>query len=115
MSYGQLLKVFFSIAHDPTTRDRQGPDVGKQYRSVIFYADDAQRRVADAYIAQIDEAKVFDAPVVTEVIPLDRFYKAEDYHQDYAERNPSQPYIVYNAAPKVQKVRKYFADRVKVG
>src|SRR5205814_3382904 len=104
VSYGQLLKVFFSIAHDPTTRDRQGPDVGKQYRSVIFYANDAQRRVADAYIAQIDEAKVFDAPVVTEVVPLDRFYKAEDYHQDYAERNPSQPYIVYNAAPKVQKV-----------
>jgi len=115
VSYGQLLKVFFSIAHDPTTRDRQGPDVGKQYRSVIFYADDAQRRVAEAYIAQIDEAKVFNAPVVTEVIPLDRFYKAEDYHQDYAERNPSQPYIVYNAAAKVQKVRKYFADRVKVG
>src|SRR5438034_10488219 len=115
MSFGQILKVFFSIAHDPTTRDRQGPDVGRQYRSVIFYADDAQRRVADAYIAQIDEAKVFDAPVVTEVITIDRFYKAEDYHQGYAERNPAQPYIVYNAAPKVQKVRKYFADRVKVG
>jgi peptide-methionine (S)-S-oxide reductase len=115
VSYGQLLKVFFSIAHDPTTRDRQGPDVGKQYRSVIFYANDAQRRVAEAYIAQIDAAKVFDAPVVTEVKPLERFYKAEDYHQDYADRNPSQPYIVYNATPKVQKVRKYFADRVKVG
>src|SRR5881628_2811557 len=114
MSFGQILKVFFSIAHDPTTRDRQGPDVGKQYRSVIFYADDAQRRVAEAYIAQIDRAKVFEAPIVTEVKPLDRFYEAEDYHQDYADRNPNQPYIVYNAAPKVQKVRKYFADRVKV-
>jgi peptide-methionine (S)-S-oxide reductase len=114
VSYGQLLKVFFSIAHDPTTRDRQGPDVGKQYRSAIFYANDAQRRTAEAYIAQIDAAKVFDAPVVTEVKPLDRFYEAEDYHQDYADRNPTQPYIVYNAAPKVQKVRKYFADRVKV-
>src|SRR5207253_6430695 len=108
-----LPRLFFSTEHDPTSRDRQWPDVGKQYRSVIFYANDAQRRVADAYIAQIDQAKVFDAPVVTEVVPLDRFYKAEDYHQDYAERNPSQPYIVSNAAPKVQKVRKYFADRVK--
>lgn len=115
ISFGQLLKVFFSIAHDPTTRDRQGPDVGKQYRSVIFYADDAQKRTAQRYIEQLDRAKVFDAPIVTEVVPLDRFYEAEDYHQDYAERNPSQPYIVYNAAPKVQKVRKYFADRVKVG
>lgn len=114
VSYGQLLKVFFSIAHDPTTRDRQGPDVGKQYRSAIFYADDAQRRVADAYIAQIGRAKVFDAPIVTEVKPLERFYEAEDYHQDYADRNPTQPYIVYNAAPKVQKVRKYFPDRLKV-
>jgi peptide-methionine (S)-S-oxide reductase len=114
VSYGQLLKVFFSIAHDPTTRDRQGPDVGKQYRSAIFYANDAQRRVAEAYISQIDRAKVFDAPIVTEVKPLERFYEAEAYHQDYADRNPTQPYIVYNAAPKVQKVRKHFADRVKV-
>jgi len=114
VSFGQLLKVFFSIAHDPTTRDRQGPDVGKQYRSAIFYANDAQRRVAEAYIAQIDRAKVFDAPIVTEVKPLERFYEAEAYHQDYADRNPTQPYIVYNAAPKVQKVRKYFPDRVKV-
>lgn len=114
VSYGQLLKVFFSIAHDPTTRDRQGPDVGKQYRSAIFYSNDAQRRVAEAYIAQIDRAKVFDAPIVTEVKPLERFYEAESYHQDYADRNPTQPYIVYNAAPKVQKVRKYFPDRVKV-
>ena len=113
VSYGQLLKVFFSIAHDPTTRDRQGPDVGKQYRSVIFYGDETQRRVAEAYIAQLDRAKVFDAPIVTEVKALDRFYEAEGYHQDYADRNPTQPYIVYNAAPKVQKVRKYFPDRVK--
>ncbi|MDQ2911631.1 MAG: peptide-methionine (S)-S-oxide reductase MsrA [Chloroflexota bacterium] len=113
-SFGRLLKVFFSIAHDPTTRDRQGPDVGKQYRSVIFYANDEQKRTAEAYIAQLDRAKVFDAPIVTEVVKLDRFYPGEDYHQDYAARNPTQPYIVYNAAPKVQKVRKYFADRVKV-
>jgi peptide-methionine (S)-S-oxide reductase len=114
VSYGQLLKVFFSIAHDPTTRDCQGNDVGKQYRSAIFYANDAQRRIAEAYIAQIDRAKVFDAPNVTEVKPLERFYEAEDYHQDYAERNPTQPYIVYTAAPKVEKVRKYVPDRVKV-
>jgi peptide-methionine (S)-S-oxide reductase len=114
VSYGQLLKVFFSIAHDPTTRDRQGPDVGKQYRSVIFYANEEQKRVAEAYIRQLDAAKVFDKPIVTEVTPLDRFYEAEDYHQDYADRNPLLPYILFNAAPKVQKVRKYFADRVKV-
>jgi peptide-methionine (S)-S-oxide reductase len=113
VSYGQLLKVFFSIAHDPTTRDRQGPDVGKQYRSVIFYANDEQRRVAESYIAQLNAAKVFDAPIVTEVVPLDRFYEAEEYHQDYAERNPLQPYILFNAAPKVQKMRKYFKDRLK--
>jgi peptide-methionine (S)-S-oxide reductase len=114
VSYGQLLKVFFSIAHDPTTRDRQGADVGKQYRSAIFYSNEAQRRIAEAYIAQIDAAKLFDSPIVTDLTPLERFYEAEEYHQDYADRNPTQPYIVYNAAPKVQKVRKYFPDRVKV-
>lgn len=113
ISYGRLLKVFFSIAHDPTTRDRQGPDVGRQYRSVIFYADENQKGVAEAYIKQLDAAKVFDRPIVTQVKPLDRFYEGEDYHQDYAARNPGQPYIVYNAAPKVQKVRKYYSDRVK--
>ena len=115
ISFGQILKVFFSIAHDPTTRDRQGPDVGRQYRSVIFYADDQQKRVAEAYIKQLDAAKVFDRPIVTEVVPLDRFYKAEDYHQDYAARNPLQPYILFTARPKVDKVRKYFKDRVKSG
>lgn len=113
VSFGQLLKVFFSIAHDPTTRDRQGADVGKQYRSVIFYANDEQKRTAEAFIAQLDKAKVFDRPIVTEVTKLDRFYPGEDYHQNYAARNPEQPYIAYNAAPKVQKVRKYYADKVK--
>ena len=113
-SYGQLLKVFFSIAHDPTQRDRQGPDVGKQYRSAIFYKDDEQKRIAEAYITQLEKAHVFDAPIVTEVTKLDHFYPAEDYHQDYAARNPLQPYIMFNSAPKVQKVRKYFPDRVKV-
>jgi peptide-methionine (S)-S-oxide reductase len=113
-SYGQLLKVFFSIAHDPTQRDRQGNDVGRQYRSAIFYADDAQKRVADAYIAQLDAAKVFDARIVTEVTPLEQFYPAETYHQDYAARNPANPYIVFTAQPKVRKMREYLKSRGRV-
>ena len=113
LSYGQILRVFFSIAHDPTTRDQQGPDVGRQYRSAIFYADDEQRRVADSYIKQLDAAHVFDRPIVTEVKPLDRFYEAEAYHQDYAARNPLSPYIVFNARPKVQKVRAYYRERLR--
>ncbi|HEV2249666.1 MAG TPA: peptide-methionine (S)-S-oxide reductase MsrA [Candidatus Limnocylindria bacterium] len=115
LTFGTLLKVFFSIAHDPTTRDRQGNDVGRQYRSAIFYADDEQRRVADAYVTQLDAAKVFDRPIVTQIVPLDRFYEAEAYHQNYAERNPGQPYIAYTAAPKVQKVRAYYPDQLKPG
>ena len=115
VSYGRLLKVFFSIAHDPTTKDRQGPDSGRQYRSAIFYANAEQKRIAEAYIAQLDAAKVFDRPIVTEVVPLDRFYEAEAYHQNYAARNPAQPYIAFNALPKVQKVRKYYADQLKPG
>ena len=114
-SYGQLLKVFFSIAHDPTQRDRQGADVGRQYRSAIFYSDEEQKRVAQAYIAQLDSAKLFSAPIVTEVTPLEAFYEAETYHQDYAERNQRDPYIMFNALPKVKKVRQYFPDRVRTG
>ena len=113
LSYGKLLKVFFSIAHDPTTRDRQGGDVGRQYRSAIFYANDEQRRIAGAYIAQLDAARVFDKPIVTEVVPLERFYEAETYHQNYAARNPGEPYIMFNALPKVKKVRAYYADQLK--
>ena len=113
ITFGQILRVFFSIAHDPTTRDRQGPDVGRQYRSVIFYADDEQKRVAESYIKQLDSSKVFDRPIVTEVVPLERFYAGEDYHQDYAARNPLQPYILFNARPKVDKVRKFYKDRIK--
>ena len=113
LSYGQLLRVFFSIAHDPTQKDRQGPDVGRQYRSAIFYANDDQKRVAEAYVRQLHGAKVFDAPIVTEIVPLDRFYEAEPYHQDYAERNPMQPYIFFNAMPKVKKVREYYREAVK--
>jgi peptide-methionine (S)-S-oxide reductase len=114
ISYGQILKVFFSIAHDPTQRNRQGPDVGRQYRSAIFYIDDEQKRVAQAYIEQLNKAGVFDAPIVTEVGPLEAFYEAETYHQDYAARNPLNPYIVFNAQPKVRKLRSYQASREKV-
>lgn len=113
VTFGQLLRVFFSIAHDPTQRDRQGPDVGRQYRSAIFTVDAEQRRIAAAYIAQLARAKVFDAPIVTEIVDLERFYEGEDHHQDYAERNPSNPYIAYNAMPKVKKVRTYFGDLLK--
>ena len=113
VSFGQLLKVFFSVAHDPTTLNRQGADRGRQYRSAIFTTDEEQARVARAYIQQLDEAGVLGAPIVTEVTPLDRFYEAELYHQDYAARNPRQPYIQYTAAPKVDKLRKYFSDRLK--
>jgi peptide-methionine (S)-S-oxide reductase len=113
VSYGDLLRVFFSIAHDPTTKDRQGADVGPQYRSEIFAADEAEAEVAKRYIAQLDAAKVFDAPIVTVVSRLDRFYPAEDYHQDYAAKHPDQPYIQLVAAPKVEKLRKYYRDRLK--
>ena len=112
LTYGKLLKVFFSIAHDPTTKDRQGADVGRQYRSAIFYGNEEQRAVAEAYIKQLHAAKVFDKPIVTEVLPLERFYEAETYHQNYAARNPGQPYIMFNALPKVKKVRTYYADQL---
>lgn len=112
-SFGQLLKVFFSVAHDPTQMDRQGNDIGRQYRSAIFYADDAQKKVASDYIAQLNAAKVYDQPIVTRLEPLKAFYEAEDYHQDYAARNPAQPYIAHISMPKVAKLRKHFADRLK--
>jgi peptide-methionine (S)-S-oxide reductase len=114
LSYGQILKVFFSIAHDPTQLNRQGNDVGRQYRSAIFYADHEQKRVAEAYIAQLNQAHVFDKPIVTEVVPLETFYEAETYHQDYAARNPWNPYIVFNAQPKVRKMKAYQAAKEKV-
>lgn len=112
VSFGQILKVFFSIAHNPTELNQQGPDRGRQYRSAIFTKDEEQVRVAKAYIAQLDAAGVFDAPIVTDVTPLEIFYEAEGYHQNYAALHPSQPYIAFTAAPKVAKLRKYFADRV---
>ena len=113
ITYGQILRVFFSIAHDPTQLNRQGPDTGRQYRSAIFYADDEQKRVAEAYIDQLNKAQVFDRPIVTEVVPLEAFFEAETYHQDYAARNPSNPYIVINAQPKVSKLRSYQASKEK--
>ena len=114
ISYGQILKVFFAIAHDPTQLDRQGPDTGRQYRSAIFYADDEQKRVAEAYIDQLNKAHVFEQPIVTEVVPLQAFYQAETYHQDYAARNPLNPYIVFNAQPKVRKLRAYQQAKEKI-
>lgn len=113
ISYGGLLKVFFAVAHDPTQKDRQGADRGRQYRSAVFALDAAQREVATAYIAQLDAAGVFDAPIATEVVPLDAFYRAEDYHQDYAARHPAQPYIAAVAAPKLTKLRHVFGDALR--
>jgi peptide-methionine (S)-S-oxide reductase len=113
VTYGQLLKIFFSIAHDPTTLNRQGNDVGRQYRSAIFYANEEQKRVAEAYIRQLNDAAVFSAPVVTTLEPLKEFFVAEAYHQNYAALNPGQPYIIYVAQPKVEKLRTYFGDQVK--
>ncbi|HKI02066.1 MAG TPA: peptide-methionine (S)-S-oxide reductase MsrA [Thermoanaerobaculia bacterium] len=113
VSYGQLLKVFFSVAHDPTQLNRQGADQGRQYRSAVFYTDDEQKRVAEAYIRQLNEAGAYDSPIVTEVSPLEAFYEAEAYHQDYAAQHPVQPYILYTARPKVAKLRQHFAERLK--
>lgn len=113
ISFGQLLKVFFSVAHDPTQLDRQGPDSGSQYRSAIFYLDETQRRVAELYIEQLERAGVFAQPIVTRVESLEAFYEAEEYHQGYAERHPDQPYILFNTGPKLRKLRERFADQIK--
>jgi peptide-methionine (S)-S-oxide reductase len=110
VTYGELLQVFFSVALDPTELNRQGPDEGTQYRSVIFYGNDDQKRIAEAYIAQLDQAKVFPKPIVTQVVPLQKFYPAEDYHQNYATLHPDNPYIVYNDAPKVANLKKEFPE-----
>ena len=115
ITVGQILKLFFSIAHDPTQKDRQGADVGRQYRSAIFYADEGQRRVAAAYIAQIEAAKLFDAPIRTTLEPLEAFYVAEDYHHDYAARNPGQPYVRMVTEPKVSKLREVHGKLLKAG
>src|SRR6476646_1544412 len=108
ISYEQLLEVFFTVAHDPTQLNRQRPDVGTQYRSVVFYTDDAQKQSAEAYVAKLRAAKTFSAPIVTQITPLRAFYQAEDYHQHYMAQHPYQPYIVFNDAPKVVHLRKAF-------
>jgi peptide-methionine (S)-S-oxide reductase len=110
ITYGELLRVFFSVAHDPTELNRQGPDEGMQYRSAVFFANQEQQRIADAYIAQLGAAKVFRHPIVTQVVPLQAFYPAEPYHQNYATLHPNQPYIAFNDAPKVEHLRQEFPD-----
>ena len=110
ITYGQLLRIFFSVAHDPTQLNRQGPDVGTSYRSVIFYTNDEQKRLATAYIEQLDQEKVYKKKIVTEVTPLKAFYRAEDYHQDYAYYNPDNPYIQVCDRPKTAALEKQFPD-----
>jgi len=113
ITYGQLLKIFFSVAHNPTEKNRQGPDTGTQYRSVIFYTSDDQKKVAESYIKLLDESGVYSHPIVTLVVPLKAFYAAEAHHQHYMENIPMQPYIVYNDRPKVDALKKYFPDLCK--
>src|ERR1700716_631620 len=110
ISYGKILQIFFSVAHDPTQLNRQGPDSGTQYRSAIFTANEEQKKVADAYIAQLNAAKVYRKPIATKVGPLEVFYPAEAYHQDYLTLHPTQPYIAYNDIPKVEALKKIFAE-----
>ncbi len=108
ISVGQILKVMFSVAHDPTQLNRQGPDTGTQYRSAIFYTSDDQKRVVEAYVKQLDAAKVFRQPIVTQIVPLDAFYPAEEYHQGYMDLHPENMYIVINDYPKVENLRKHY-------
>jgi peptide-methionine (S)-S-oxide reductase len=110
ITYGQLLRIFFSVVHDPTELNRQGPDVGTSYRSAIFYTNDEQKRIATAYIAQLDAAKVFPKRIVTELTPLKGFYRGEDYHQDYALKNPTNPYIKICDLPKISALKEQFPE-----
>jgi peptide-methionine (S)-S-oxide reductase len=113
ISFGKILKVFFAVAHDPTQLNRQGPDVGPQYRSVIFYSTAEQKRIAEAYIQQLDQAKVFRSRIVTQVVPLKTFYAAEAHHQNFCNRNPRNPYVMGVAAPKVEKVKQKVPELAK--
>jgi peptide-methionine (S)-S-oxide reductase len=113
ISYGQVLKVFFDVAHNPTQLNRQGPDSGPQYRSAIFYSDPEQKKIAEAYIKQLDEAKVFRSPIVTQVVPLKAFYPAEEHHQNFCNRNPQNPYVQGVAMPKVEKVKQKVPELAK--
>jgi peptide-methionine (S)-S-oxide reductase len=110
ISYGELLKVFFSVAHDPTQLNYQGPDIGRHYRSAIFYAGEQQKRIAEEYIRTLERSKIFKKRIVTQVVPLEKFYQAEDYHQDFMDLNPNHPYIVYWDAPKVEHLKKAFPE-----
>lgn len=110
ITYGQLLRIFFSVAHDPTQLNRQGPDVGTSYRSAIFYSTDEQQKISLAYIAQLDAARVFHKPIVTQVVPLKGFYDAESYHQDYAFHNPDNPYIQVCDRPKIEALKQQFPE-----
>lgn len=110
VSYRQLLEVFYKVAHDPTTLNRQGPDIGTQYRSAIFYADAEQKRIAQSYIDELTKSKTFARPIVTQVVALNSFYKAEDYHQNYLDKNPDQPYIIAHDLPKIESLRQQFPD-----
>ncbi|MBT1159244.1 peptide-methionine (S)-S-oxide reductase MsrA [Aminobacter anthyllidis] len=113
ISYGRILQIYFSVAHDPTELNRQGPDTGPQYRSTIFPVDAEQAKVAKAYVAQLDNAKVFDAAIATTIEPGHAFYKAEDYHQDFLTLNPTYPYIVYNDLPKIENLKRLFPERYR--
>lgn len=113
VSYSELLRVFFSVATDPTELNRQGPDTGSQYRSVIFYTSEGQKKTALAYIDQLNKTKVFSGPIVTQVIPFQAFYPAEEYHQNFLERHPDNPYIVYNDLPKLRALQQEFPDLYK--
>ena len=113
VTYGQLLKVFFSVAHDPTELNRQGPDEGPQYRSSIFYGNEEQKQIATAYIAQLNDAKVFKKRIATTVVPLQGFFAAEDYHQNYLKLHPTQPYIVYNDLPKLDALKAQLPELMK--
>src|ERR1700761_7215435 len=110
ITYGQLLRIFFSVAHDPTQLNRQGNDVGTSYRAAIFYANDEQKRIATAYVAQLDAAHAFGGPIVTQVVPLKGFYAGEDYHQDYALKNPNNPYIYVCDRPKIEALKQQFPE-----
>jgi peptide-methionine (S)-S-oxide reductase len=113
ITFGQILSVYFLVAHDPTELNRQGPDEGTQYRSAIFYGSDAQKHAAEAYIKQLEASKTFDAPIVTQVVPLHGFYAAEEYHQHFVQRNPDYPYVVFNDLPKLKHLREQFPQLVK--
>ena len=110
ITFGQILMVFFSVAHDPTQLNRQGPDTGSQYRSAIFYSNDEQKRIAEAYVAQLDAAQVYSRKIVTQIAPFEAFYRAEEYHQEYLANHPNEPYIVYNDLPKLDRLKQQFPE-----